>query len=415
MRKLLAAIKDRLSSFIAQRDEVAMVLCASETDALPLLSILEGIEADRESDFFWTFTDSFTEPVAYAEAVTQTFEAKHGAVRITMEKEGMKPWPPIPSLVKDASTPPALRLRELAAFSRELLPVPNGGVNVWTFFPLEISNFASYGKLMAEVTEHEFPFPWCHHLRFIIRDDPVSREVEKTFENTPRIQCYKPDLSIEALNQSIEEEAADESLPLAERMSSLLVSAGNDFAFQRYPDALEKYALLLRYHGSMNNTAMAAVAMHGMGQVYERMGDITMADEAYQAALVPASHGEHPAIQVFLNVILSLADLRMKQENWNEAEGYWDSVQQLATVTRDATLKARGLNHRGVCQYQQEKFQEAEQSWRASAIIAAQLQDVEQCGNAVEHMRDLYVMQGNSGSERALNEYLTGLGRAAKG
>ena len=69
-----------------------------------------------------------------------------------------------------------------------------------------------------------------------------------------------------ALNRSIEEEAADESLPLPERMSSLLVSAGNDLAFSRYPSALEKFGLVFQYHGAMNSHALAAVARgHGLG------------------------------------------------------------------------------------------------------------------------------------------------------
>jgi len=415
MRKLLESVSDRLRGFIAQRDDVAMVLCAAETDALPLLSILEGIEAERASDFFWTFTDPFADAASYAEAVTRVFAVKHGAVRLAMEKEGMTPWPPIPTLVESASTRPAARLRALAAFSRDLLPVPNGGVVVWTFFPLEISDAAAYARLMGEVTAHDFPFPWCHHLRFILRDDPADRAVERTHERAPRVQRYTPDLSTEALNRSIEEEVADETLPLPERMSSLLVSAGNDLAFQRFPAALEKYALLLQYHGSMNNYAMAALSMHGMGQVYERMGDLEMANEAYQAALIPASHGEHPSIQVFLNVILSLAGLRTTQQRWDEAEGYWDAAQQLATVARDGPLKARALDHRGVCQERQAKLQEAEQSWYAGTVIAAQLQDVQLCGDLIERMRDLYASQGNSGRERVMNEYLTALGRAAKG
>lgn len=414
MRKLLASITDRLRGFIAQRDDLAMVLGAAETDALPLLSILEGIEAEQASDFFWTFTDSFTDATSYTDVVTRAFAVKHGAVCLAMEKEDMTPWPPIPGLVEDPSTPPAVRLRELAAFSRELLPVPNGGTVVWTFFPLEIGNAPAYARLMGEVTTHEFPFPWCHHLRFILRDNPTDRAVERALEQAPRAQFYTPDLSTEALNRSIEEEAEDETLPLSERMSSLQISAGNDLAFQRFPTALEKYALLLQYHGSMNNYPMAALAMHGMGQVYERTGDLEKADEAYQAALIPASHGEHPSIPVFLNVILSLANLRMTQQRWGEAEGYWDCAQQLATVSRDGPLKVRALEQRGVCQQHQGKFEEAEQSWRSGAIIAAQLQDAQLCGDLIERMRDLSASQGNSGREYALNEYLTGLGRPVK-
>jgi tetratricopeptide (TPR) repeat protein len=411
MRNLLRQVSSKLQSFVEQRNDVAMVLGAAETDALPLLSILEGIEAERGSDFFWTFTNPFVSAAPYAEAVIQAFAVTHKAARLAMEKEGMRPWPPLPALVESASTPPAQRLRELAAFSRQLLPVPNGGVVVWTFFPLQIGDGPAYARLMGELIAHEFPFPWCHHLRFIFRDDPGDPVVARSLERIPRVQGYAPDLSLEALNRSLEEDVADDKLPLAERMAVLPLSASNDVAFERFPEALEKYALLLQYHGSMNNFAMGAMALHGMGLVYERTGDPFKANEAYQAALVPASQGEHPPIPVFLNVVLSLANLRMTEQRWDEAEDYWDAAQQLATVARDGPLKVRALDHRGVCQERQGKTEEAEQSWRAGSIIAAQLQDADLCGALLERLRGLYAMQGNSAKASELREQLAALGR----
>jgi tetratricopeptide (TPR) repeat protein len=415
MRRLLTQIRTQLQSFVDQRDDVALVLCAAESDALPLLSILEGIEAERAPDFFWTFTEPFAEVTSYAETIVQAFAVKHAAVRLAMDKDGMNPWPPLPPAVQAASTPPAKRLRELAAFSRGLLPIPNGGVVVWTFFPLSIADSAAYAGLMAEVIAHEFPFPWCHHLRFVLRVDPAERAVERALERAPRVRRYAPDLSLDALNRSVEDEVLDESLPLAERMAVLPVSASNDLAYERFPTALEKYALLLRYHGSMNNYAMAALALHGMGQAYERMNDLDNASEAYQAALIPASHGEHPAIPVLLNVVLSLANLRMMQERWGEAEGYWDTAQQLATVSRDGPLKVRTLDQRGACQQRQGNVLAAEQSWRSGAIIAARLQDTELRDGLVGRLRALYAAHGNSGKVDEFSEYLKQLAPRGEG
>jgi tetratricopeptide (TPR) repeat protein len=415
MRKLLAAVSGRLREFVAQREDFALILGATEADALPLLSILEGIEGEQESDFFWTFTDAFTDAGSYADAIVNAFAAKHGAVRLAMEKEAMAPWPALPPVIESPATPPAMRLRQLAGFSRELLPVPTGGVVVWTFFPLGIENPPAYAELMRELIAHQFPFPWCHHLRFILRDDPASPLLVQSCGKTARVQSYAPDLSVDALNRSIDAEAQDDDVQLAERMSSLLISAGNDLAFQRFPAALEKYALLLQYHGSMNNYPLAAVALHGMGQVYERMGQLDEAEQAYQAALVPASQGEYPPLQVFLNVILSLAGMRMSQQRWEEAEGYWDSSQQLATVMRDAPLRVRSLERRGVCQQQRGLLQEAEASWKAGAVIAAQLRDADLCGSVLERLHALYAVQNKSEWERTLRGYLADLGRPVTG
>ena len=160
----------------------------------------------------------------------------------------MAPWPPIPPGILSEDAPPAQRLRELAAFSRELLPIPNGGNNIWIFFPLEIANHAAFATLMEEVPAARIPLPLVsppplHHAGGSGR--PRTAAGTRKFT---RIEWYQPDLSAESINRSMEEEVADESLPLEERLGTLVVLAGNDFAFQRYAEALEKYELLLQYH-----------------------------------------------------------------------------------------------------------------------------------------------------------------------
>ncbi len=278
MRAVLQQVGDRLKAFIRQRDDVALVLCSPVTDALPILTLLEGLEAASASDLFWTFTDSFTEPRGYADTVVEAFATTHQAVTLALDKEGMRPWPPVPSRILSREVlPPAQRLRELAAFSRELLSIPNGGNLIWTFYPLEVSDPSGFAGLMRQVLEHEFPNPWCHHLRFIIRDDPGDQAVRSVLANSPRTRWYEPDLSVQAFQRSTEEAVEDGSLPVEERLLNLMVLAGTDHANRRYPDALEKYELLLQYHAPMGNHTMAAVALNGMGEAYEKMGDLERA------------------------------------------------------------------------------------------------------------------------------------------
>jgi tetratricopeptide (TPR) repeat protein len=410
MRRLLQQISDRLQAFIDQRDNLALVLCSPAADALPLLKILEGLEEMSTSDLFWSFTDNFTDAADYANTVVTGFANKHEVMRLAMEKERMPPWPPIPPGILSEDAPPAQWLRELAAFSRELLPIPNGGNNVWIFYPLAIANHAAFATLMEEVLRHEFPFPWCHHLRFIMREDPADRALQQVLANSPRIEGYQPDLSAESINRSMEEEVADESLPLEERLGTLVVLAGNDFAFQRYAEALEKYELLLQYHAPMGNYPIAALALNGMGEVYEKMGDVERANESYEAALIPASHGDNPPIPIFLNVVLNLANLRLAQERWEDAEACYDMAQQLATVARNAPVKIRSLENLGVCQQRQGKLDEAARSWNDGAVIAAQLEDVELCRSLLEHLAAYYAETGQTEKERELREQLAVLG-----
>ncbi len=407
MRRLLNQIGNRLQAFIDQRDDLALVLRSPAADALPLLKILEGLEEASTSDLYWIVTDNFIEPVAYANAIVRGFVTKHEVVRLTMEKRRMAPWPLIPRQILSEATPPVQRLRDLAAFSRTLLPVPDGGTNVWIFFPLEVANQTAFAGFMAECFRHDFPFPWCHHLRFLVREDPSDPALARRLAGAPRIQWYQPDLSTDAVNRALEAETADERLPLAERVAMLPILAGNDFAWGRYPAAMQKYELLLRYHASTNNYAMAAFALNGMGEVYEKVGALDRANQSYEAALIPASHGDHPAFPIWLNTVVNLGNLCVRQARWRDGEAYYDIAQQLATIARDATTKISALERRGVCQEYQGQLAEAEQSWRAGSVIAAQLQDVASCRGLLRRLEELCARTGQHAAAFELHEQLT--------
>jgi tetratricopeptide (TPR) repeat protein len=404
--QFLEEIRGRLQAFVEQRDAVALILLCSDSDAAPLLKILEGLEEGSQADLYWSFTCRFSDADSYAGEVFKEFAARHTAVRLAM-KDKMTPWPPLPDRLQSDELPPSERLRRLAAFSRELSPAPNAGNNVWVFFPLEIADAGRFAALMQELIRHEFPFPWCHHLRFIVRQDPSAQELG--VRPAPRVQFYQPDLSMEAVTRSLEAQTADETLPLEQRMAPLPVLAGNDFAQGRYPEAMEKYELLLRYHAPMNNYSMAAFALNGMGETYERSGDLERAQESYLAALVPASHGQHPALPVFLNIVRNLANLSLRQEKWEDGEGWYDAAQQLATAARNAPVKIDSLDQRGFCQQQQGKQEEAAQSWQDALVIAAQLQDVGSCRMLLGRLEQHYTATGDSEKARSAQEQLAGL------
>lgn len=410
MRKLLKEVGDYLTAFVNQRDELALRLRTPASTSIPMLKILEGIEEASTTDLFWSFTTRFENPRSYAQAIVDDFGTKHQAIRLSMIKAGMDPWPPVTVDILSGHESPVSRLRGLASFSRDLIPVPNGGNSVWIFFPLEVSDDRAFASLMKEVVEHEFPFPWCHHLRFIVREDPTIPEPEAALAGVQRVGWYEPDLSIDAITKSFEAEMNDESLPLAERIAPLPILAGSDFAAERYPQALEKYGLLLRYYAPLNNLPMAALALNGMGEVYEKTGDLERANQSYEAALVPASCGHQPAIPVLLNVVTNLGNLKIRQGQWSEAEAYFDSAQQVATVARNAPSRMSALESLGLCQAQQDRPDDAIASWNQGAVIAAQLEDVHWSRILLGRLHEHYRKLGQTAKADELSEQLSALG-----
>jgi hypothetical protein len=375
MRRLLEAINERIGSFVAQSDRLALVIGCDEPSTIPVIKIIDGLEDESDSEWYWSFKLDFEDPVQYASAVVNDFSTKHEAVRLSMKKEGMKPWPPIPEAVLSEETAPELRLRELMAFSRQLLPVPDSGSVVWVFFPINVSNSLAFAALMGETLKHKRPFPWCHHIRVILRDDLSDGEFERVVERSPRWEWYRPDLSVEAMERSLAEETADEKLSLDERLSALMVRAGMDYSYQRYAAALDKYHLLLRYHAGIGNAPMAAVALNGIGEVYQKLGNREEASRYYEAALIPATAGEHLPVPVLLNVTLNLANLRLEQRRWNEAESYYDAAQNLAILARSGQVRIRSMENKGYSQLMQAKHREAIETWEQGMTIAENLDE----------------------------------------
>ena len=406
---MFAGMADRVRSFVEGSDHIALIVQSPATDSLPLLKIIEEVETSSAADLFWTFTADFVEARSWAAAVISDFAARHEAMCEAMAAAGMVPWPAIPPHVRNEASAPAARLRDLAAFSRELLPVPNGGNNVWVFYPLVVVDMAGYATLMAQVLEHEYPFPWCHHLRFVVRDEPVPTMLQQRLAGRPRIDWWRPDLSLEVVNAAVAQQVADPSLSLDARMSALLIAAGNDFGLQQYPAALQKFELLLRYHAPLGNLAMAALALNGIGEVYSRLGHLEHASAAFQAALIPASDGEPPALPVLLNVVMNMANLRMTQERWEEAEGYWDSAQQLAAAARNAPLRIEALEQRGVCEERQGRHEAAEKSWNDGCIMAGRIEDATLCERLLVRLEALFHRTGRQSEAWGVSRMLTDL------
>jgi hypothetical protein len=165
MQKLLDAMTARLKAFAAQRDDLALVVPCRDEEVVVVLKSLETVDDESTSEMFWIVSDEFRDPSSYVAGLVNAFAVKHGGVRLAMEKEGRAPWPSLPPGLLDETRRPGERLRELIAFSRELLPSPDGCIAVWCLIPLAIADSPAYASLMAELLRHEFPNPWCHHLR----------------------------------------------------------------------------------------------------------------------------------------------------------------------------------------------------------------------------------------------------------
>jgi tetratricopeptide (TPR) repeat protein len=263
------------------------------------------------------------------------------------------------------------------AFSRSLLPESEGCLAVWVLCPLHVGDAVAYAQFVRDLLRHEYPFPWFHHIRIILRDDAAQPALSAALASTSKVEHYVPDLSDETMEKALEEEASDESLPLEDRIQAMFISAQRDFSFSRFDEALKKHEIFLRYHTAAKNTPMVALALNSIGEIHQRLARLEQAGSCFEAALEQACAGENPPLPVLFNVLLNLANLRLGQRRLAEAEVYYDAGEKLATVQRNPSAKLQSIETLGYCQYMQGKFVDAEKSWEHGAAIAGQLEQPE--------------------------------------
>jgi tetratricopeptide (TPR) repeat protein len=387
VRKLFERITGRLKDFLQQRDDAVLSVECRDGDCIAILKILEGLDEASASEFFWTYSGDFLDASSYASGVVKEFGVKHQGVRVALEAQNLQPWPPMPEAILDETRSAPERLRELMVFSRSLLPQPEGCSVVWVFCPLRIADQTAYARLLGELLRHEYPFPWFHHMRILVRQDAAQSGLSPVLAGMLRVDRYVPDLSDEAMENALEEEAADEELPLAERVQAAFISASRDFSYGRFDDALKKHEVVLRYHSAAGNLEMVALVLNSVGEIHQRLGREERAAQCYAAALEPASECANPPLPVLFNTLSNLARLRSDQSRFNEAEVYYEAGEKLATVLRNAPAKIQSLENLGHCQYMQGKVDQAVESWRLGAGVAGKLEQTELQASLLARLR----------------------------
>lgn len=259
-------------------------------------------------------------------------------------------------------------------FSRSLLGPGDGALAVWVLCPLRIADPNAFAELMAELMQHRMPFPWFHQTRILAREDAAAPSLTAALAETPCVDFYAPDLSEEAMDKALEEDAADQTLPLADRVQAMFLSAQRDFSYGRFDEALRKQEVVLKFHSAIGNGAMVALALNSVGEIHQRLGRPQQAERCFEAALEPACDGPYPPVPVLYNTLANLAGVRLAQSQFGEAEVYYDAAEKLATLQRDPRAKLQAIENVGHCQFMQGNAGEAVRSWRHGAEIAGKLE-----------------------------------------
>jgi tetratricopeptide (TPR) repeat protein len=407
MRQLFIDMRSRFEAFLAQRDDLTLVMRAGLGEYAAALKTIEGIEQSDSPHVFAIFPQPFETPRQYAQAIVADFQARHQALGQKLIAAGEAVPPPLPAAVLESTNDPVARLRALCVFARSLIEDLDGSWLVVAFMPHAIAHGARYAQFVMAVMHHEFPRPWCHHMRFFVREDAADPALETHAKELARTQWFTLDLGPDKIENALEAEANDASLPVPQRMQSLMILAGMDTGHNRCGPSIEKYTLCARYHLGMRNLPMLALSLNGIGEAHARAGQDDRARRSFERALVPAIAAKD--LPTLTNITLNLANLHKRNENWLGAIEHYAALSILARASLNAVLRLLCHEQAGFCLYKLGMFKRAFEEWTAGVTLAAGIDMPDQQLGFLCRLRDVFAELGMHQQHRSIDREVRAL------
>lgn len=389
MRQLLLEFEREIERFLDQRERILLVVDAGPAEHIALMTLVDGLEQRREHDVFWSIPANFESEVQFARDIVEFVHLRAQSLAVHWEQEESEPMPPFPASSELAALPPIACVQRVLTFARSLIRELEGRVMVVVFAPAVVGEARAFAAFVTELLRHEVRLPWCHHMRFVVRDVRGQAVLSALAQPLPRCTVTRPDLGPEALANALETEVNDPQLSLPMRMQSLLLLAALDTSHGRVEASIEKYQLLLRYHHGLGDKSMIALCLNGIGEACARAGDFASAKKYLEGALTPAL--ESKAIPVVFNATFNLAHLHTQHRRYEEARAYHRALDALAGAASNVALRLYALENLGVCERHLGRVGEAVEYWKQAITLAEGIQAAQPQIACLEHLRAVFV------------------------
>jgi hypothetical protein len=364
MKRKFETLRETLTEF-AQQDEFPMLVVGVRPGELAYVSkFLQELEQSLPSHLVAVFPQDFTEPSAWLDAIVGAVstQLEYGAPARAERGEG--PFPPLPMELLDRRVPAPRRLLALLGYLPELLPkqMPEARLLIG-LLPMRCANPQQFAELLAHTVPHPEIPPHLAKQRVVVWDDYDQAILRNGIASWParHVLCYVEDFSTPALTDALGKDAANRSLPLAERMGALTQLAALDYSYKRYPAALDKYAVLHQYYFQAKQPELQALALLGAGDTLAAAGDPVMAKTRLQQGLALAM--EHKSLPALVCLLSSVTKVSMTLGQHQDAESYADSGTKAAAAAINPFAYCDFFAQRGDAQVAAGKLAEAMQSY----------------------------------------------------
>jgi tetratricopeptide (TPR) repeat protein len=370
MLSLTERAKARISSFIAQRRDLLLIVHASDADAVFVLQLTNELDEASGEDLFVILGGEFHDPESYAASVTLTFVRQHALAAEAVLAAGKPPLPELPASLL-ASGPAHERLRALVAFAHQLLPDEARRLVV-VIAPTLIENRMAFLALMAALLPRPQRERWMARLRLVVRDIAFTEAADVhehplVSRTSAGIAVTQLDFGPGAIRQSLAATAEDPSVPEPARMQSLLSSAIVDGVYGAHSVAAEKLLRVLAYYQAEKNLLLQAVSANALGEVCVTGGALDRAQEWFECALGLAVESE--SALALATVAKNLGNLCFGRGDYASAAQYFDGLARIAPKLLDNETMSWALERRGASEAALGRNAQAIETWRQGAEL----------------------------------------------
>jgi tetratricopeptide (TPR) repeat protein len=384
MKRQIDALTVSLREFIAQPDYPTLVLDGSDASLVFPVRILAALDRQDDDHYYLLFPEPCGSASVYVDGILRSLAAQIEIFNAELAARQLPRWPQPPLEAGDSRQPPARRLEAIIRYMGRHLP--GDEPIVWGLLPGELTDTAGYHALIGALLIPNGVPPWMERHRFLLRDQRAAPEI------VPRLEREKNDI---VLIQSVELDGAqamhelaataqDTGLPADERMQAFFQLAAVDHAFQRYPEALEKYGASFNYYQSSGNAPMQALCLTSAGDTLLQVDRPEDALVRYQQSLaISVEDGNVPVMHAGAYGA-GTACLRLGQDA--DAEGYLKHASDLAGKMSNPFSKCEAMEKLGIARYRQGKLDEAIDVWIKGKDLAKQFGDEARAKAILDHL-----------------------------
>jgi hypothetical protein len=392
MRREFVAMESALREFVEQPDYPTLIIDCTDNDVVFPINVFQNWERQWDGPVFLNFPFECNDVAHYVQQCMNRLVAEIDIGNEERRSRGETPWPPLPLLCSDIRQLPSIRLYAAIEHVRGL--VPEGIDIVWGLLPGALGDPVGYKTMIAPLLALDGFEDWLEGHRFLLRDNRAAPFLlpDLAGEEADHVLTLRVDFSTARVADTLVKAVNDPNFPLPERMQALSQLAAFDYAYQRYDQALEKYALLHSYHMQQGDAVGQALALTGAGDVVARRGGLQEAKTRYQQALAVA--GPTHNLAVMLNPLMAVGDCCLSLQQYDEAEGYLALANQCAGRLISPYAKIEAMEKLGVAQLAQHNAAEAAETWRTAKDLCRQFGFVERGRAILDRLITLYAQAG---------------------